>query len=153
MYAGKVVEEASQLKSRNPHPYTVGLYKSTPRIDRPRSKIQAIEGSVPEFIQAIPGCCFNPRCPYAEEICEKEEPFLLGTDHKVACHFSLGASSDGGGVIIIALQEERVEHFDSRAAIDEQPLLEVVDLRAFSGTEGFSKVLTTYRQLMGYLLM
>ena len=99
MYAGKVVEEASVKKLfRNPfHPYTVGLHKSTPRIDRPRSKIQAIEGSVPEFIQAIPGCRFNPRCPYAEEICEKEEPFLLGTDHKVACHFSLGASSDGEG--------------------------------------------------------
>ncbi len=45
-------------------------------------------------------------------------------------------------MIIIALQEERVEHFDSRAAIDEQPLLEVVDLRKYFPVYGgvFSKV-------------
>ncbi len=99
MYAGKVVEEAPVKELfRNPyHPYTVGLHKSTPRIDKPKSELVAIKGTVPEFIHSIPGCRFNPRCPYAREICIEEGPPLMGEGHKVACHFSLKESGVAGG--------------------------------------------------------
>ena len=92
MYAGKVIEEASveQLFETPLHPYTQGLIRSIPRIDRAatrKSSLIAIPGTVPSLLRPPKGCRFAPRCQFATDICREGAPPLRErTDgHKVAC--------------------------------------------------------------------
>jgi peptide/nickel transport system ATP-binding protein len=92
MYAGRVVEEASveQLFARPLHPYTQGLIRSIPRIDRSagrRARLEAIAGVVPNLIAPPPGCRFAPRCRSARPACVEAVPALrtVESGHKVAC--------------------------------------------------------------------
>ena len=92
MYAGKVIEEASveQLFSQPRHPYTQGLIRSIPRIDRlatRRTRLETIAGVVPSLLDPPPGCRFAPRCRYAEAVCREAMPPLreIAAGHKVAC--------------------------------------------------------------------
>ncbi len=90
MYAGKVVEQAAavDLFRKPAHPYTVGLLKSVPRLDRAGSdKLIPIEGRPPDTSKNIKGCPFAPRCSFAQEKCRKEAPPLerLEGEREVAC--------------------------------------------------------------------
>jgi len=91
MYAGKVVEEApvGELFARPRHPYTQGLIRSIPRVDRADRKIrlEAIPGMVPSLLEPGPGCRFAPRCRFAMAACTRATPDLrqIGPGHKVAC--------------------------------------------------------------------
>jgi len=88
MYAGQVVETASTtaLFDRPLHPYTEGLMAAVPRVDAPRSRLQAIPGQVPAATAWPSGCRFHPRCPHAWAKCALEEPPLLGDgDHTARC--------------------------------------------------------------------
>jgi len=92
MYAGKVVEEAPvEALFGNPrHPYTQGLIRSIPRVDRAaarRERLEAIPGTVPSLLHPPVGCRFAARCKYAMDICVREMPPLkeVGAGHWVAC--------------------------------------------------------------------
>ena len=91
MYAGKVVEEApvGELFARPRHPYTQGLIRSIPRIDRAgrKTRLEAIPGTVPNLSDALPGCRFAPRCRFAMRACIAAPPELreVAPGHKVAC--------------------------------------------------------------------
>ncbi len=88
MYAGKIVEEASvfDLFGEPQHPYTEGLMNSIPRLDRTGGRLHVIEGVVPNPLNMPVGCYFNPRCPYAMDICRSEQPRLLEMNgRRVAC--------------------------------------------------------------------
>jgi len=92
MYAGKVVEEApvGALFANPRHPYTQGLIRSIPRIDRAAThkvRLEAIPGTVPSLLNPPPGCRFAARCRHATEACREAEPPLreLAPGHFVAC--------------------------------------------------------------------
>ncbi len=91
MYAGKVVEEApvGELFARPRHPYTQGLIRSIPRLDRAgeKTRLEAIGGVVPSLLEPPPGCRFAPRCRFAMTACTKATPDLreVAPGHKVAC--------------------------------------------------------------------
>ena len=90
MYAGSIVEEApvKELYGNPRHPYTLGLLKSIPRMDRPRKeKLTPIKGLPPNLIDMPPGCPFAPRCEYRVERCLHEKPELreVGPNHRTAC--------------------------------------------------------------------
>jgi len=92
MYAGRIVESASTEKIfRAPeHPYTWGLLRSIPRLDRPRDEpLIPIAGLPPSLITLPGGCSFHPRCPYVRERHRRVDPQLepLPDDptHRVAC--------------------------------------------------------------------
>jgi peptide/nickel transport system ATP-binding protein len=91
MYAGKVVEEApvGELFAYPRHPYTQGLIRSIPRIDRGgrKMRLEAIPGVVPNLADAPPGCRFAPRCRFAMTACIAAMPELreVAPGHKVAC--------------------------------------------------------------------
>ena len=70
------------------HPYTQGLMRAIPMIDRRMERLETIPGSVPDLIYPPSGCRFHPRCPFAFEKCKLEKPELLhvGKGHTVACH-------------------------------------------------------------------
>jgi len=89
MYAGRVVERASgaAIFDDPQHPYTLGLLGSIPRIEESRSRLLAIEGSVPAPFDLPKGCRFHPRCVFAAVECTRVDPPLreLGADHVAAC--------------------------------------------------------------------
>ena len=92
MYAGKVVEEApvGELFGQPRHPYTQGLIRSIPRVDRAAEKkqrLEAISGTVPSLLDPPPGCRFAARCRYASDICVREMPPLkeVAPGHFVRC--------------------------------------------------------------------
>jgi oligopeptide/dipeptide ABC transporter ATP-binding protein len=93
MYAGKMVETGTteEVFYRPRMPYTVGLLGSLPRLDKQEhQRLTPIKGAPPSLLNLPPGCPFTPRCPIAEEICDREEPALLvaeGSGHAAACHF------------------------------------------------------------------
>ncbi|MGD9805942.1 MAG: ABC transporter ATP-binding protein [Hyphomicrobiaceae bacterium] len=92
MYAGNVVEEApvGQLFATPLHPYTQGLIRSIPRLDRAgkaKERLEAIPGAVPNMLTPPPGCRFAARCKFASEKCIEAVPPLreIHPNHKVAC--------------------------------------------------------------------
>jgi oligopeptide transport system ATP-binding protein len=92
MYAGRVVERAGvrPLFAQPRHPYTLGLLRSLPRLDRDHSEqLEAIPGQPPDMTRVPPGCSFRARCPYAFSRCETEDPGLrdVGDGRVSACWF------------------------------------------------------------------
>jgi len=94
MYAGRKVEEASvgDLFARPRHPYTLGLMGSIPHLGSSLEhdaapRLAEIPGMVPNLREAIPGCAFAARCPYATPRCAAELPPLeeLAPGHFAAC--------------------------------------------------------------------
>ena len=93
MYAGKVIEQASvaELFANPRHPYTQGLIRSIPRVDRAtehRERLEQIPGSVPSLLHPPPGCRFAPRCKFAMDACVAAEPALrpVGPGHADGLH-------------------------------------------------------------------
>jgi oligopeptide transport system ATP-binding protein len=90
MYAGRIVESGSadELYGRPKHPYTIGLLRSVPRLDRPMAeRLQPIEGQPPNPLHLPSGCAFHPRCPFVLDKCRREAPPLraISASHSVAC--------------------------------------------------------------------
>ena len=90
MYAGKLVEigETESVLVDPKHPYTQGLLGAVPGRGGRKTRVMEIPGTVPSLANPPRGCRFHPRCPYATEICSKEEPELrtLSEGRIVACH-------------------------------------------------------------------
>ena len=87
LYAGRMAEvgTAEEIFRDPKHPYTKGLIASIPTLKS--TKIEGIAGFMPDLANLPPGCKFAPRCPYAMEVCTKEEPQLKGVKEaqSVAC--------------------------------------------------------------------
>jgi oligopeptide/dipeptide ABC transporter ATP-binding protein len=99
MYAGRLVEvgPTEELLASPSHPYTIGLLRSLPRLDRPRqAALTPIEGSPPDLAADLVGCPFAPRCAWRLEDSWLVNPPLeparapgggVGRHpHLVACH-------------------------------------------------------------------
>ncbi len=90
MYAARLAEQAPAdgLFARPRHPYTQGLLRSVPRLDRARTaKLETIEGLPPNLLDPPQGCRFAERCFAAAEKCRAEVPPLraVASDHFAAC--------------------------------------------------------------------
>jgi len=96
MYLGRFFETGNveDIFGLPLHPYTQALLAAVPVPDptvRREKKIP--RGEIPNAINPPSGCRFHPRCPYATEICSREEPQLRQVDtskasHLVACHWA-----------------------------------------------------------------
>jgi peptide/nickel transport system ATP-binding protein len=89
MYAARIVEQgtAEEIFARPRHPYTIGLLRSVPRLDRPRgARLETIEGLPPNLLEPPSGCRFAARCPWALDACAAEPPVVeTEPDHLVRC--------------------------------------------------------------------
>lgn len=93
MYVGKMVEmaEAEELYMHPLHPYTESLMSAVPKPDpKYQTDRMVMQGDVADPSNPPPGCYFNPRCRYAQEICHIETPAFreVQPEHFVACHFA-----------------------------------------------------------------
>ena len=100
MYAGQIMELAAKgdLFARPRHPYTIGLIRSVPSIDR-RRPLAPIPGSPPDLIGLGPGCPFAPRCAWASDECRTGEiPFVrVGDGHWSRCLKADLLEAEAGG--------------------------------------------------------
>jgi len=91
IYAGKIVElgRVEDIIKNPLHPYTKGLIESvlTPEPEVRRRGLRFIPGFPPDLSNPPPGCRFHPRCPFAMEICRRDEPRMIEAEngHHVAC--------------------------------------------------------------------
>jgi peptide/nickel transport system permease protein len=87
MYAGRIIEEgpAREVLTRPRHPYTQGLLKASPRLER--GALTPIPGVVPQLGALPPGCAFEPRCELRRAECTAAVPALriIGSDHAARC--------------------------------------------------------------------
>ncbi|RLG58755.1 MAG: ABC transporter ATP-binding protein [Candidatus Hydrothermarchaeota archaeon] len=89
MYAGNIVEfaDAASIFEEPLHPYTKMLLEAIPNIELEEQKLKYIPGTPPDLVSPPSGCRFHPRCPYAKEICKKEEPKLKNLNGRmIKCH-------------------------------------------------------------------
>jgi peptide/nickel transport system ATP-binding protein len=89
MYAGEIVERgpAEEITQRPAHPYTQLLVASAPDPDnlgstlrgggRRQGRAAATERPQNPNGDAAQGCPFNPRCPFADDRCRREDPALV----------------------------------------------------------------------------
>ncbi len=90
MYAGRLVETGpvEALFARPLHPYTEGLLRSIPRIERERMAfLPEIAGVVPAPWDLPPGCAFAARCDHADQGCRDRRPSMAtqADGRAVAC--------------------------------------------------------------------
>jgi peptide/nickel transport system ATP-binding protein len=90
MYAARLAEQgsAAAVFAKPLHPYTAGLLRSVPRLDKPRGlKLETIDGLPPNLLDAPLGCRFAPRCPAKKDACVAAPPPLIEAEphHYSAC--------------------------------------------------------------------
>lgn len=64
MYASRLVEiaDVKDLFATPLHPYTLGLFRSLPRLGEKKHRLDTIPGTVPSPLSFPGGCRFHPRC-------------------------------------------------------------------------------------------
>jgi oligopeptide/dipeptide ABC transporter ATP-binding protein len=88
MYAGRIVERApaASLFAAAQHPYTLALLAAMPALSGTQARLEPIPGRMPAPAEALPGCRFAPRCPFAAAACAVVPPLrAIGPGHDVAC--------------------------------------------------------------------
>lgn len=90
MYSGKVVERGTvfDIFDNPSHPYTIGLQKSKPVVNKKVDKLYSIPGNVPNPINLPDVCYFLDRCNKKCDKCYKSQPEMikLSDTHYVRCH-------------------------------------------------------------------
>ena len=90
MYAGEIVEIGPVediYGDKEHHPYTEGLFGAIPDIYTKVSRLNAIDGLMPDPTNLPQGCKFAPRCKHCMDICKVKPPgtWVQG-EHKISCH-------------------------------------------------------------------
>jgi peptide/nickel transport system ATP-binding protein/oligopeptide transport system ATP-binding protein len=97
MYLGRLVEvgEVEAVFENPRHPYTQALLAAS-LAKRPGATVDvedtALMANVGSASDLPSGCRFHPRCPWAVELCSRDDPSLLAvsSDQHAACHAYAG---------------------------------------------------------------
>ena len=97
MYAGRLAETApaAQLFAEPAHPYTAGLLRSTPRLDRAQARMVAIDGSPPDMVRPPAGCPFRPPL-HPRHRALRDRPARPGPRGSARCHPAGGGPGPRG---------------------------------------------------------
>lgn len=90
MYAGRIIEmgTVNEIFLDPKHPYTVGLMKSKPVVNKKIDRLYSIPGQVPNPINMPPYCYFKDRCDRCNEACNGPYPTVrkFSETHQVSCY-------------------------------------------------------------------
>jgi len=91
MYGGQIMEEGTteEVFETPNHPYTRGLLRAVPRLDRDDASLATIAGEPPDMSHLPTGCPFSPRCAQViADTCPSVRPPLETTANgrRRACH-------------------------------------------------------------------
>ena len=90
MYAGRIIEmgTAKEIYENPCHPYTIGLQKSKPAVNKRVDRLYSIPGQVPNPINMPNYCYFKERCNKCINKCNGEYPGLVKVSptHSVSCY-------------------------------------------------------------------
>jgi len=90
MYAGRIVEKgkAVEIFDDPRHPYTIGLMKSKPVVNKEVERLYNIPGNVPNPINMPDYCYFKDRCEMSIDACSGEYPKMIkiSPTHYVSCY-------------------------------------------------------------------
>lgn len=94
LYGGQIMEEGTtdDIFYRPSHPYTKGLLRAVPRLDRADTELATIAGEPPDMSRLPQGCPFSPRCAQGvENHCMVTRPVLENFDghRRRACHLAV----------------------------------------------------------------
>jgi len=90
MYTGRVIEQSGvdEIFEKPKHPYTQGLLRSVPKLSvsetAKATRLQTIEGTVPNPTDLPEGCHFAPRCPFRMDRCACGEIPLYQLENNVS---------------------------------------------------------------------
>jgi peptide/nickel transport system ATP-binding protein len=134
MYAARLAEQgtAAAVFAKPLHPYTAGLLRSVPRLDRPRGrKLETIDGLPPNLLDPPPGCRFAPRCPARIDACVAAPPPLIEVEpHRYSACIRAGELAQVGPAGL-GLQSATQTPPVSKILDTARPLLRVHDLRTY----------------------
>ncbi|ONI47659.1 dipeptide/oligopeptide/nickel ABC transporter ATP-binding protein [Candidatus Epulonipiscium fishelsonii] len=90
MYAGEIVEYGSVeniFEGKHHHPYTEGLFASIPDLNSTTSRLNPIDGLMPDMSLKVSGCRFSVRCKFKTQDCLKEQNMTEASDgHFIRCN-------------------------------------------------------------------
>lgn len=90
MYAGRVVEKGTvkEIFHSPKHPYTVGLMKSKPSVNKLVDRLYSIPGQVPNPINMPSYCYYKNRCEMCTAACNGDYPEAIqfSDTHFATCH-------------------------------------------------------------------
>jgi peptide/nickel transport system ATP-binding protein len=131
MYAARMAEQgtAADVFAKPLHPYSAGLLRSVPRLDKPRGlKLETIDGLPPNLLDPPSGCRFAPRCPAKLDACVAAPPPLIEAEphHTSAC--VRAAELARVGPAGLGLQSANPRPPEPKSLDTARPLLQVHDL-------------------------
>jgi peptide/nickel transport system ATP-binding protein len=134
MYAARMAEQgaAGDVFAQPLHPYTAGLLRSVPRLDKPRGrKLETIEGLPPNLLDPPPGCRFAPRCRARLDACVQALPELeaIAPQHSSACIRAREMAQVGPAGL--GLQSANPQPPEPKALEAAPPLMRVHELRTY----------------------
>ncbi len=100
IYAGEIVEEggAGSIFREPAHPYTRALLNCIPKTysREPETRLNAIEGFLPNLAELKPSCIFSTRCEFAQDKCHQQKPSFLeiGDNRRIKCFFDTFRNRD-----------------------------------------------------------
>lgn len=110
MYAGRIVEKGTvqEIFFEPKHPYTVGLMRSKPSMNKKVERLYSIPGQVPNPINMPDHCYFLNRCEKCLARCNGAYPSMIrfSDTHYAACYLY---EDDINADVFGALSDERKE--------------------------------------------
>jgi peptide/nickel transport system ATP-binding protein len=90
MYAGKIIEKGTvrEIFHSSRHPYTIGLMKSQPSVNKEVDRLYSIPGQVPNPINMPDNCYFYNRCEKRFDKCLGAYPEMIqfSPTHFASCY-------------------------------------------------------------------
>lgn len=101
MYAGYIIESGSleEIFQDMRHPYTWGLFKTIPDLDKECEYLETLDGMMPDPTDLPKGCPFAPRCKKCMPVCREKNPaeIEVSKGHMVKCHLFASDADDKEG--------------------------------------------------------